>query len=129
MWAETSVLATAMNADRVAVHGKALQYSVADANTAALTDGENGLKKLTGKKAGATKLTASLVDNDAIKAERTVTVLSDGMQETPRMRWMRSIRCCLCRCMQIQSIRHGGIIPEFPAFRCRATTQWKAYGA
>ena len=83
--AETSVLATAMNADRVAVHGKALQYSVADAGTAALTDGENGLKKLTGKKAGATKLTASLADNDAIKAERTVTVLSDGMQETPRM--------------------------------------------
>lgn len=83
--AEISVLATAMNADRVAVHGKALQYSVADADTAALTDGENGLKKLTGKKAGATKLTASLTDNDAIKAERTVTVLSDGMQETPRM--------------------------------------------
>lgn len=83
--AEISVLATAMNADRVAVHGKALQYSVADANTADLTDGENGLKKLTGKKAGATKLTASLTGNDTIKAERTVTVLSDGMQETPRM--------------------------------------------
>ena len=83
--AETSVLATAMNADRVAIHGKALQYSVADANTAALTGGENGLKKLTGKKAGATKLTASLTENGTIKAERTVTVLSDGMQETPRM--------------------------------------------
>lgn len=83
--AETSVLATAMNADRVAVHGKALQYSVEDTDTAELTDGENGLRKLTGKKAGATKLTASLTDNNAIKAERTVTVLSDGMQETPRM--------------------------------------------
>lgn len=83
--AEISVLATAMNADRVAVHGEALQYSVADADTAALTDGENGLRKLTGKKAGATKLTASLTENDTIKAERTVTVLSDGMQETPRM--------------------------------------------
>lgn len=83
--AEISVLATAMNAYRVAVHGKALQYSVADADTAALADGENGLKKLTGKKAGATKLTASLAGNDTIKAERTVTVLSDGMQETPRM--------------------------------------------
>ena len=83
--AEASVLATAMNADRVAVHGKALQYSVEDTDTAELTDGENGLRKLTGKKAGATKLTASLTDNNAIKAERTVTVLSDGMQETPRM--------------------------------------------
>jgi len=83
--AEVSVLATAMNADRVAVHGKALQYSVVDKDTADLTDGGSGLRKLTGKKAGATKLTASLTDNDAIKAERTVTVLSDGMQETPRM--------------------------------------------
>lgn len=83
--AEISVLATAMNTDQVAVHGKALQYSVADADTADLTGGENGLRKLTGKKAGATKLTASLTDNNTIKAERTVTVLSDGMQETPRM--------------------------------------------
>lgn len=82
---EISVLATAMNADRIAVHGKTLQYSLTDEDKAALTDGENGMKKLTGKKAGTTVMTASLADDTEKKAERVVTVLSEGMQETPRM--------------------------------------------
>ena len=78
------VLATAMHGDRVAVLTDQLEYAV-EADTLAKVDASGAQPMLIGLAAGQGKLIARLKNDGAKSAERAVTVLSGGMQETPRM--------------------------------------------